>query len=40
MKTILICRKSADKWQDGLVRLVNEMPSLNFNKPGSFVAAA
>ena len=30
----------SDKWQDGLVRLVNEMPSLNFNKPGSFVAAA
>ena len=30
----------SDKWQDGLVRLVNEMPSLDFSKPGSFVAAA
>jgi putative proteasome-type protease len=30
----------SDKWQDGLVRLVNEMPSLNFNKRSSFVAVA
>ena len=30
----------SDKWQDGLVRLVNEMPSLDFSKPSSFVAAA
>jgi putative proteasome-type protease len=28
------------KWQDGLVRLVNQMPSLQFSKPAGFVTAA
>ena len=30
----------SDKWQDGLVRLVNEMPSLKFAKPFGYATAA
>jgi putative proteasome-type protease len=30
----------SDKWQDGLVRLVNEMPSLKFAKPVGYATAA
>jgi putative proteasome-type protease len=30
----------SDKWQDGLVKLVNEMPSLKFAKPVGYATAA